>query len=218
MKNYRKIAYAWSGGKDAQVLRGIMELVGIRKCVLVICELEYPAFMQWVTENMPIELEIINLGYDLPWLKKHEHMLFPQDAAMASKWFKIVQQKGLKIYFKKHDLDVLVLGRRKKDGNYVGKNGMNIYRNKDVLLYSPLSDWTHEEVFGFLHYYKYPLPPNYSWPDGFRVGTGPWAARQYTGSIANGWRQVYSIDPHIVLKAAEYFPSAAACLRSEGLF
>ena len=44
-------------------------------------------------------------------------------------------------------------------------------------------------------------------------GTHPWPARQWTGSIENGWHEVYDIDPGIVLAAAEKIDSARAFLK-----
>ena len=44
----KKAAYAWSGGKDSLVLGEICQLAGITPCVLVICNLEYRAFVEWV--------------------------------------------------------------------------------------------------------------------------------------------------------------------------
>lgn len=40
-------------------------------------------------------------------------------------------------------------------------------------------------------------------------------ARQWTGSIENGWREVYDIDPSIVTEAAEKLESARAFLKGE---
>lgn len=203
----KKVAYGWSGGKDSQVLRGLCELAGIHDCLLGISELEYPAFLQWTTDNMPWELEVINSGMDLFWLKDNQHMLFPQDATTAAKWFKKIQHEAQDKYFRKHSLDMLLLGRRKKDGNHTGRG--NLYTNKKgIVRYSPIAEWTHEEVFAYIYYYKVSLPPNYSWLKGYRVGTGAWAARQHTGSIMNGWQEVFDIDSSIVYEASKYLPSA----------
>lgn len=208
----KKSAYSWSGGKDSIVLGKLCEMAGITACVLVICDLEYREFLQWVTDNMPDELEVINTGQNLEWLSKHQNMLFPQDSATAAKWFHIVQHRGQAKYYKENELDVLVLGRRRSDGNYVGK-GDNIYTNSQgVTRYSPLADWTHEEILAFIHYYQCPLPPFYDWQNGYYCGTHPWAARQWTGSIKNGWKEVYAIDSSIVVEAAQYIPSAKAFL------
>lgn len=212
----KKVAFCWSGGKDSQALRFVMKQAGIEDCVFAMTNLEYPEFLRWVTDNMPEQLEVINTGQDLKWLAKNQHMLFPQDAKTAAKWFKIVQHTAQEIYYKRHKLDMIILGRRKADGNYTGKDGSNIYTNrKGITRYSPLRDWAHEHVLGLIHYYKIPMPPIYKWPNGFKVGTGAWPARQYTGSIRQGWREVYTIDPSIVHEAATLIPSARQFLEEE---
>lgn len=209
----KQAAFAWSAGKDSIVLREVCERAGIKQCVLVICDLEYPAFLSWVTDNMPDELEVINTGQDLDWLAAHQNMLFPQDSAIAAKWFHMVQHRGQEKYYKAHGLEMLLLGRRKADGNYVGR-GSNIYTNASGMTrYSPISEWRHEDILAFLHYYKPALPPFYGWKNGFYCGTHPWAARQWTGSIENGWSEVYGIDPDIVRNAAEKIPSAEVFLK-----
>lgn len=203
----KKVAYAWSGGKDSIALQGIMELAGIKNCVLGMCDLEYPAFLQWVTDNMPDGLEIVNTGQNLQWLAKNQHMLFPQDAATAGKWFKMVQHTAQERYYKKHKLDMIILGRRKADGNYVGKD--NIYTNaQGITRYSPIADWSHEELLAFIHYTNMPLPPFYSWPRGYRCGTHNIASRQWCESVEHGWSEVYTIDPNVVREAAKYIESA----------
>lgn len=211
----KKAAFAWSAGKDSLVLGQICHMAGIDACVLVICNLEYPAFLKWVEGNKPPELEIINTGQDLGWLSNHPHMLFPQDSKTAAQWFHIVQHRGQARYYKDHELDVLLLGRRRADGNYVGK-GENIYTNgQGITRYSPLSEWSHEQVLAFIHYYNMALPPIYEWKNGYLCGTHPWAARQWTGSVENGWKEVYEIDCSVVKEAAEHIPSAKAFLESE---
>ena len=116
-----------------------------------------------------------------------------------------------------NSLNIIILGRRKADGNYTGPKGQNIYTNKQgVTRYSPIVDWSHEEVLAVCHYFSGALPPTYHWPNGFVVGTGAWPARQWTGSIANGWQEVYTIDTSIVIKAAKYIPSALEFLRRVG--
>ena len=90
----KKSAYAWSGGKDSLVLEKICQQAGITQCVLVVCNLEYKTFMEWIEENKPPELSIINTGQDIKWLAAHQNMLFPQDSKIASQWFQIVQHRG----------------------------------------------------------------------------------------------------------------------------
>lgn len=210
----KRAAFAWSGGKDSLVLEQICYMAGIEECLLVICDLEYREFLAWVTDHMPRCLEIIDTGQDMDWLAAHPQMLFPQTSNVAAQWFHIVQHRGQARYYKNRGLDMLLLGRRRADGNYVGK-GSNVYTDgKGVTRYSPLADWSHEEILAFIHYNRIPLPPFYSWCNGYYCGTHPWPARQWTGSIENGWKEVYSIDPSIVQEAAQRIPSAREFLES----
>lgn len=212
----KRAAYAWSAGKDSIVLGKLCEQAGITECLIGVCDLEYPAFMAWINENKPEKCEIINVGLGLDWLAAHENMLFPQDSATAAKWFSLVQHQAQRQYFKDHELDMLLLGRRRADGNYVGK-GSNIYTDgKGVTRYSPLADWTHEHILAYIHYNNIPLPPIYGWKNGFLCGTHPWPARQWTGSIDDGWQEVYDIDSSIVQLAAEKIESAKRFLDERG--
>jgi 3'-phosphoadenosine 5'-phosphosulfate sulfotransferase (PAPS reductase)/FAD synthetase len=211
----KKAAYAWSAGKDSIVLGKICEMAGISDCMLAVSNLEYPAFMEWIEQNRPDGLSVINTGQDIRWLEKHQDMLFPQESKTAANWFKIVQHRAQEKYYKEHQLDMVILGRRKADGNYVGR-GSNIYTNaKGICRYSPLADWPHEAILAFIHYYQLPLPPIYDWKNGYLCGTHPWPARQWTGSISNGWREIYEIDPSIVEAAAEIIPSAREFLDND---
>ncbi len=207
-------AYAWSAGKDSIVLGKLCEMAGVTASMIGVCNLEYPAFMEWVEAHKPEGCEIINTGQDLEWLSKHPEMLFPQDAATAAKWFSIVQHRAQREYFKAHALDIIILGRRRADGNYVGR-GSNIYTDgKGVTRFSPLADWSHEHILAFIHYHHLELPPIYGWPNGYLCGTHPWPARQWTGG--DGWQEVYNIDKNIVITAAKLLPSAQAYLEVVG--
>lgn len=209
----KKAAYAWSAGKDSIVLGSLCEAAEVHDSMIGVCNLEYPAFMQWVEQNKPAGCEIINTKQDLSWLADHPEMLFPQDSATAARWFHIVQHRAQRIYFKEHSLDILLLGRRKADGNYVGKDS-NFYTDRTgVTRFSPLADWKHEHILAYIHYNNLPLPPIYGWKNGYLCGTHPWPARQWTGSEENGWREIYDIDPSIVETAASAIPNAAQFLR-----
>jgi 3'-phosphoadenosine 5'-phosphosulfate sulfotransferase (PAPS reductase)/FAD synthetase len=209
----KQAAYAWSAGKDSIVLGKICEKAGIKDCVLVRSNLEYTAFTDWIENNKPAGLTIINTGQDLKWLSEHPQMLFPKDSKTAAQWFHIVQHRGQAKYYKDKGLDMLLLGRRRADGNYVGK-GDNIYTNGDgITRYSPLADWTHEEILAYIHYYGCALPPIYGWKNGYLCGTHSWPARQWTNG--NGWQEVFEIEPQIIEEAAKYFPEAKAILKGE---
>ena len=48
----------------------------------------------------------------------------------------------------------------------------------------------------------------YSWKNGYLCGTHNFAERQWTGSIQNGWAEVFEIEPEWVYKAATCIDSA----------
>ena len=211
----KKTAFSWSAGKDSIVLSHLCEQAGIKDCVIAVCNLEYPAFLSWIMENKPEACEVINTGQDMAWLSKHPDMVFPQDNTRWARWFSIVQHRAQTQYFKKHNLDMLLLGRRRADGNYVGGPTATYTNGKGVTYYSPMAAWKHEYVLAYIFYHKLPLPPIYDWKNGYLCGTHPWPARQWTGSIENGWREVYDIDRSIVENAAEHIDSARSFM--EGL-
>lgn len=198
----RDLCFGWSGGKDSIVLERILELAGYRACVLVITSLEYRAFLQWATDNMPERLTVIRTRHDLDWLKSNPQMLFPATSEIAARWFREVQHWGQELFVKREGFQLLAVGRRKKDGNYCGAEG--VYTNaRGVTRYAPLYDWTHEEIFAAIDHFEAPLPPCYGWPRGYQVGTGPWPARQWARTKEEAWAEVYQIEPEIVARAAE---------------
>lgn len=213
----KRAGYGWSGGKDSLALDYVCQLAGITECVLAISELEYPAFLQWVTDHMPDGLTVINCGLDLTWLRNHPEMLFPV-GAHGPKWFKLVNHKGQERFFRSQKLDVIMLGRRRSDGNYCGPNAeTDLYTNaKGITRYSPLAAWPHEAVFSLIQRENMSLPPCYSWPRGYQVGTGSWPARQWTVDQDHGWSEVWEIDRGVVRHAAQVLPAAADWMARQG--
>lgn len=204
-----RVAYAWSGGKESIVLEAVCNQARVEECILAICDLEFPEFLSWATDHMPPGLTVVNTGHDLHWLAAHPEMLFPSTAALAARWFRTVQHAGQRGYFRKQSLDWLLLGRRRGDGNYVGKPGEWSYRDRHgVVRASPLHDWTNDEVLGAIRLLDLPLAPCYRWPRGFHVGTGPWPARQWLPTVTAGWEEIHAIDPTVVAEAAAVIASA----------
>lgn len=206
----RRCAYGWSGGKDSQAIRWLAERAGITECVLVISDLEYPAFLAWACDHMPHGCTVVDTGQNYPWLAAHPQMLFPADSKIAMDWMRGVQHTGQARYCRATGTQVLLLGRRRADGNYVGPHGRDSYPGKDgSLRYSPLADWSHRDVLALIAQEDLAMAPCYGWPRGFQVGTGPWPARQWCRDRADGWREVNAIDPGVVRRAArEGIPGA----------
>lgn len=213
----KRVAFAWSGGKDSLALEHVCQLAGITDCVLAISELEFPAHLQWITDNMPDGLTVLSTGQDLNWLKIRPEMLFPQ-GDYGPRWFTIVNHRGQERYFNQRKLDILLLGRRKADSNYISNvPGTNIYTNRrGITRYSPIAHWPHEAVFALIQRERMSMPPCYGWPRGYQVGTGSWPARQWTRDQDHGWSEVWEIDPGVVRHASTVLDQARDWMRRTG--
>ncbi len=207
----KRAAYAWSGGKDSIALAEVCERAGVVDCCFGMTDhLEYPAFLQWVTDWMPERLTVIKNGWDMDWLADHQEMIFPQTATVAAKWFAGIQHRAQAEYFAAESLDIICLGRRTADGNHIGPKGADHYESRGVLRFSPIADWTHEQTLACMYWEGWGdrLPPFYSWPRGYRCGTHAWPARQWCKSTMHGWHEIHRIDPSIVVMASERIDSA----------
>lgn len=213
------LAYGWSGGKDSLVISRLCLKAGVKKGVFGTCDLEYPSFLNWVKQNIPYGVEPVSSGKDLMWLAKHQEMVFPDNNALKGKWYTITHRVSQKKYYDKRKLSGMILGRRKSDGNFT-RNGES--KDKDGRLWiSPIFDWSHEDVFAYIHYQGLAVPPIYGWKDGYSQGTHLWPMRSSFG--VNGkvdrmtvWKEVYEIDKSVVIEAARVISEAQKFL-SEGL-
>lgn len=203
---YSKVAYGWSGGKDSLALELVVREAGVNLSVMGVSGLEYPEMDRWTAEHLPegcTSVRRINLN--MAWLLQNPSMLFPKTSALASKWYAMNHQRSQREYARDNGIDLLVLGRRRADGNNVGSpeaSGLCVSRPQGqpprVL---PISEWSHEDVLNAMVVYGSPIPPYFSWPRGFRVGTGPWAERR-VDSNAQGWAELAQIDMSILEQAS----------------
>ena len=208
--NGKKAAYCWSGGKDSIVLSDICRQVHITDCMFAHTELEYPAFLGWCLSNLPEGCEVISTGQNLDWLARHPEMIFPKGKELNA-WYSGVQRAAFTKYFFDHQLDIILVGHRKADGNVCGAGNI-IRKNSGEVRYSPLADWPHEMILAYIHYHQLKLPPIYGWKNGFRCGTHPWPSRMYMEDLHQGYSEVWEIDPEIIRSAAEKIDSARAFL------
>lgn len=199
----KNVAYAWSGGKDSLVLQIIMEKMGINKGIAAISkELEYPSFLKFFYEHLPVGMEVRDMPVEFEYLRKHPELIFPVGSINSDKWDKMIHLKAQNNYVKENNIDILIMGRRKQDGNFVGKD--NIYSRKDgISIYSPLADWKHEDILATLYYYDLKLPEIYFMTDGFNLGTHNVFARM--GNKRECLEEIYKHDKNIWEKLAPHF-------------
>lgn len=214
----RRAAFGWSGGKDSQALRLVCEQAGVTEAYLAISDLEFPEFLGWATDHMPEGLTIVRRPWDLRWLARHADYLFPDRLDGSTKrhgshWFAGVQKWGRAKYISDSGCGLLILGRRRADGNHTGDREHDAYVQGNCIIWAPLAEWTHEDLLRVIIAFDLPLAPCYGWPRGYRVGTGSWPARQWCRDERHGWEELYAIDPAVVEAAADALPGAARYLR-----
>lgn len=203
----KRCGYGWSGGKDAQALRYLMDLAGIKESVLATTDLGFPAMARWLKMNAPDGLESINTGQNLAWLADNPECLFPS-SKVAGRLMGSTNQLGQDIAYRRNGWDLLITGRRRLDGNYCGP-GNAVYSNgKGITRYSPMAGWTHEAVFALLQREQIPMAPCYGWPRGFQCGSVGWSFRYGAPDRDTAWKEIWHIDSSIVRGASTVIPEA----------
>lgn len=123
---FKKPIYGYSAGKDSIVLAELCRKADVDVGVMSITGLEYPAFDRWARENKPSGVEIISTGQDLEWLGSHPSCFLRHRGVNSDMQTRLNRQIQHRFY-DKVGADVILLGRRKADGNYGGRNRSNIY-------------------------------------------------------------------------------------------
>ena len=205
MTSGKNAAFAWSGGKDSLVIADLCKKLNITRCRCFYTDVEYPAWQKYLEENKPTCCEMIKIPIDLNYLAKHEKIVL-NEVRINQVWNKRIRQEPLLKWLHNSDVNVILLGHRAIDGNVCGKGGIR-QKAANKFLFSPIHDWSHELLFAYLHYNNIELPFIYRWYRGFYQGTHCWAERT-TGTVEEGYREVFSIDSSIVYKAAEFLPTA----------
>lgn len=211
----------WSAGKDSLALGEVVAESGERlTSVIALSQLEFPSFIEYVREARPPRLIVEGRKHlDYNWLRDNERHAFPTTAAGSNGWYTRVQRAALRQFAAKTGQDLIVTGKRTVDGNHVGRTlstgGAEYVGAGGLYYFSPIYDWSHEDLLNVLAYQGVELPFFYSWPRGFRVGTGPWPARRIV-SGEDGWAEVAEIDPSVIERAARAGVTGAIDYLSRG--
>ena len=210
-----RVAYAWSGGKDSIVLADLCKRAGVNSGFFAYSDLDYPEFVKWCSIHKPEGVAMMHTGYDLDWLAEHQELIFAEGIT-GQRWHQVNQRGPFTRMYFDNDLDILIVGHRVIDGNVCGKDGY-IRKKSGEVRYSPIWDWPHEALLGYIHFNNLELPPIYGWKNGFVIGTHAWPEREFCKTLNQGYSEVYEIDPSIVVSAAEKIPSAKHFLETEVL-
>lgn len=202
LRGVRNPAMAWSSGKDSLGIEVLVEGMGLPSFI-TLTALEFPALERVVARTAPPDLHIQRQSHlDMEWLSKHPHVLFPRTSAQSNSWMERVQRDGNRKACHRHGFDLAITGHRTKDGNHVGRidpqtGGERPDRGGRFVHFTPIVDWSHEDLFHVLAHAGKELPEFYFWPKGFHRGNGSWARRRVP-TVEQGWLEVDQIDPDVV--------------------
>jgi len=221
-RNYGNICSGWIAGKDSLVLDRILNKSGIGFTPTMWEGVNpYPAMVDWIKAHGPANLIVETIDkFSLEFLEAHPDYLFCKNGTrtkwMSEKW------KRYKQDMKKHGFDLFVTGRRLKDGNICGSKESGYVTKRDYDTFSPLAEWSHEDVLAYIKYENIELPPFYFWPRGFLIGSvamGEWTERPAMELSDNEvWDELYHIDKNIVTSASKTLTSAKTYLEGKIIY
>lgn len=211
---YKNVCVGYSAGKESLVVLLLMQKSLCQHTPVIWQTIfQWTSVMKWLEANKPAGLVTVTIERP-SWkdLEEKPSLLFPSTPDdnnwwMSKKW--IAQKR----YFKENGVDLFVTGRRIGDGNNCGKKENNYVRNAKLYdVFSPVSEWSEEELFAYMIYNGLKLPPNYETLNGFLQGSGAWAERMCYGNTAatvkEQWDIVYQEDANIVIEASKYLTAA----------
>lgn len=198
----KNTAYAWSGGKDSIALQIVCEDAGIKQGFCSYNMLFFSESIAFFKEYCPQGIVLLDSGEDYNWLANNPKYLFNPG---SNDWSVITHLRHQKVYSKKKNIDLMLMGKRSQDGNWVPKNLINVGAN-GVPIYCPIRNWTHEDVICAIRYRGKKLSSFY-----FRDGGGfhygdtkfPLIGPMQGETIPEVWNRVYKLEPLHVLKSAE---------------
>lgn len=212
--------YGWSGGKDSIALQVVMERAGVRRALLgTIPHLEFQGYLTWCLDHQPDGLtHLPNTEITPAWLARpqNDRYLFPTNSTDGYRWTMLGTRRAQHLYQQEHHPRLQIYGRRTMDGNSIPNTPYGIHTTRRLTTYSPIRHWSHEMVLAVIHYNRRPLPPTYSWPNGWKTGTGSWPGRR-VGTRDESFAETYAIEPERLVEAAPHLPAARDWLRARGL-
>lgn len=213
--------FGWSGGKESVVLADIMREVGITICCFGFNScLSYPSFVEWALRNMPKGCEVYDCSKQFNYAVMNERNMeaFSDDLRAYQRFIDLNDRTVYPRFCKRHNLDMFIMGTRKADNNICGKapEYITTAKNRDWVRFSPMAEWTTEEVLGYIRFFKggyEALAPQYGYPNGWHNGSDAPIYLHLEGKNRQQmWAEVYANDKRVVERAAKWLPSAQAFL------
>jgi 3'-phosphoadenosine 5'-phosphosulfate sulfotransferase (PAPS reductase)/FAD synthetase len=205
----KKPLLAFSGGKDAIAAAIIAAEFGVRDAV---CEESFYFTMQKqdtraLVKQLGLNCSIFD-SLTLPWLAKHPEHLFSRDTPMRSRFFTLRQQRTVAKFAEKHGYDAVIFGRR-NDTNCVRADH---YMARGKLQVFPVRRWREEDVWAFLSQKGIAKPRIYSTAYGDNQNNGPFNIYNAKPTVDECWKDMYGVEPALVIQAAAHIPSAAQAI------
>lgn len=217
------VAFGWSGGKESIVLADLMRDTSVHRSVLALNScLCYSSFTKWCLEHKPKDCEVFDSYQTLNFrvMRQLGIEAFSDDLKQYHKFTEMTDHKAYPYFCKKNGITMFILGRRKRDNNICGKAPHYITTNKlrDYCCFSPMAEWTTEEVLGYIRYFKggyEALPPQYRYVNGWQQGSDAPIYLHLEGKTRNEmWQLVYDNDKELVERASSYLKSAQIFLKT----
>jgi 3'-phosphoadenosine 5'-phosphosulfate sulfotransferase (PAPS reductase)/FAD synthetase len=209
--NYKNIFCGWTGGKDSLVIASLLDKSNCKYTPInFITSYEFVSFMQFIDKIKPNNLITLYAdAYHLPHLNVDGGLLFLKRPKSLGEWIKkklIVQRRELK----RLGCDLFVTGRRTEDKNFCGKKENNYVAPANTFpTFSPIAEWTNEQILAYMKYNGLLLAPLYYYKNGFSNGTGGWPKiTAINGNDYDTWDYLMTIDPDIVINASKYIDTA----------
>lgn len=212
----KNAAYAWSGGKDSIALQIVCEEAGINKGFCAYNQLFFSDSIDFFFRNRPDGIEMIDTGEDYDWLAQHPSFMFPPST--TNNWSERTHLRCQADYSRRHGIDIMLMGKRSQDGNWVPKKSLVVTGANGVPIYCPIRNWTHEDVICAIRYRGKNLSDFYFREGGgFHYGDTKFAlmSPMKGETVLDAWNRIYKLEPEKVYRSANAgIPTALQYLRA----
>lgn len=180
----------WSGGKDSLVIQHLCDSC-LKNPEYLMCTVEnqFIEFVEWKKLNSPKILFTVHYGkMSAKYLNEHEDFLFPET---MDRILRFNTKGAVYKWMLNRNYTKIVTGKRTDDGNNCGSfnaNGCKSTTSQGIDTLNIISDWTIYELFAYMRYFNIELPPQYYYPNGFKMGSNEWTK---TRRIDHSYRKTF---------------------------